>query len=343
MSDRRERDRRRRSRSRSPRERRERREKDSDRSDRDRDRDRRDRDRDRERDREPRERKERDREKDHKEDKNVENGETKNGAAAEVRNDQLDAISKQVSSNLLMNFCFKLEEETRLRRERVEEWRRTRERHDARIRQAQEEEEKEQKSNGNGQQQEGVLEEDVDDEEEPESEEEEEDAMEVDGIEEVTGEINGNIEDDEVDPLDAFMAELAQTDKKKDNKPSVRKVVIEKEDKEADAPHKGDIIDNEDDEPARVIEDFDIAEECKSLIARSKHLMETDHEKVYYKKFRKDFYREVPELSKMTKKEVDDFRKSLDSIKVRGKKAPKPIKNWAQCGVEKKVLNVLKK
>jgi ATP-dependent RNA helicase DDX46/PRP5 len=44
----------------------------------------------------------------------------------------------------------------------------------------------------------------------------------------------------------------------------------------------------------------------------------------------------------MTKKEVEDYREELDEIHVRGRSIPKPIKNWSQCGVDIKVMNVLK-
>lgn len=33
----------------------------------------------------------------------------------------------------------------------------------------------------------------------------------------------------------------------------------------------------------------------------------------------------------------------MESVRVKGKGCPKPIKTWAQCGVSKKVLDVLKK
>jgi len=59
--------------------------------------------------------------------------------------------------------------------------------------------------------------------------------------------------------------------------------------------------------------------------------------------FRKDFYIEVPELNKMTDAEVDDLRTEMEGIKVKGKNVPKPIKNWPQCGVSSKILNLLKK
>ena len=41
--------------------------------------------------------------------------------------------------------------------------------------------------------------------------------------------------------------------------------------------------------------------------------------------------------------EVATLREQLEGIKVRGKGCPKPIKIWAQCGVSKKVLEVLRK
>ncbi|KAL3199838.1 hypothetical protein MRX96_043763 [Rhipicephalus microplus] len=66
-------------------------------------------------------------------------------------------------------------------------------------------------------------------------------------------------------------------------------------------------------------------------------------EDISYAPFRKNFYIEVPELAKMTPGEVETLRAELEGIKVRGKGCPKPIRNWAQCGVSKKVLELLKK
>jgi ATP-dependent RNA helicase DDX46/PRP5 len=89
-------------------------------------------------------------------------------------------------------------------------------------------------------------------------------------------------------------------------------------------------------------DDLDIEQTATSLLAKGRQLPLTDHTKVYYRPFRKDFYVEVPEIARMTKKEVDDYREELDDIKCRGRNVPKPIKNWAQCGVDKKMLNLLK-
>ena len=72
-------------------------------------------------------------------------------------------------------------------------------------------------------------------------------------------------------------------------------------------------------------------------------MVHTDHSKVYYRPFRKNFYVEVPELAHMSADEVELMRVELEGIKVKGKHCPKPIRNWAQCGVSFKVLECLKR
>ncbi len=42
----------------------------------------------------------------------------------------------------------------------------------------------------------------------------------------------------------------------------------------------------------------------------------TDHSKVYYRPFKKNFYVEVPEISRLTQQEVDKHRLELDDLKV---------------------------
>ena len=61
-----------------------------------------------------------------------------------------------------------------------------------------------------------------------------------------------------------------------------------------------------------------------------------DHTRIYYARFRRDFYVEVPELARLIPDEVKLYRESLD-IQVRGKNIPKPIKSWAQAGLSAKV------
>lgn len=89
-------------------------------------------------------------------------------------------------------------------------------------------------------------------------------------------------------------------------------------------------------------DDLDIEQTASSLLVKGRMLAQTDHTRIYYRPFRKDFYVEVPEISRMTKKEVEEYRQELDEIRVRGKNVPKPIKKWSQCGVDLKMMNILK-
>jgi ATP-dependent RNA helicase DDX46/PRP5 len=72
-------------------------------------------------------------------------------------------------------------------------------------------------------------------------------------------------------------------------------------------------------------------------------MITTNHEKIYYRPFRKDFYTVVPEITHMTEKEVAAYREELDGIKVVGKRCPRPIKAWSQCLTSDKILQCLKK
>merc|ERR1712223_304614 len=73
-----------------------------------------------------------------------------------------------------------------------------------------------------------------------------------------------------------------------------------------------------------------------------KDLAIVDHNKIEYLPFKKDFYREVPEIAKMTNGEVETYREDMEGIKVKGKNCPRPVKTWAQCGVSTKIYNILK-
>ena len=66
-------------------------------------------------------------------------------------------------------------------------------------------------------------------------------------------------------------------------------------------------------------------------------------EDLSFKPFRKNFYIEVPELAAMKRDQVEEYRNQLEGIKVKGKNCPKPIKSWAQAGVSRKMLDLLKK
>jgi ATP-dependent RNA helicase DDX46/PRP5 len=77
--------------------------------------------------------------------------------------------------------------------------------------------------------------------------------------------------------------------------------------------------------------------------AQKKELPKVDHSQVTYPPFRKAFYIEVPEIQRMTDEEVAATRLAMDKLKVRGKRVPKPIKKWSQCGLSDAVLAVIEK
>ncbi|XP_065296412.1 probable ATP-dependent RNA helicase DDX46 [Dermacentor albipictus] len=168
-------------------------------------------------------------------------------------------------------------------------------------------------------------------------------------------------EDDGIDPLDAYMMGIqnevkqlkdkalktdgtpaASAPEKANNKVTViMGVAKKKEDKK-----KGELMEQNVDalEYSSEEETEDLQTTMNNLQAgKSKKPVSVSIEDISYAPFRKNFYIEVPEQAKMTPGEVETLRAELEGIKVRGKGCPKPIRNWAQCGVSKKVLELLKK
>ncbi|EEC12441.1 ATP-dependent RNA helicase, putative, partial [Ixodes scapularis] len=163
-------------------------------------------------------------------------------------------------------------------------------------------------------------------------------------------------EEDDVDPLDAYMIDIHKEVKQlkdkafKGNSKSEQKankvtvivgVAKKKEDKK-----KGELMEQNVDalEYSSEEEGEDLQSAMQGLQNnKAKKPATVSIEDISYAPFRKNFYIEVPELAKMTPGEVELWRAEMEGIKVRGKGCPKPIRNWAQCGVSKKVMEVLKK
>lgn len=156
-------------------------------------------------------------------------------------------------------------------------------------------------------------------------------------------------EDDDIDPLDAFMQEVYKEVKKvnKMSKPNGGSVmVMSGVAKKSTELNKGEMMEQNQDglEYSSEEEVEDIKDTAANLANKhKKELAKIDHSGVNYLPFRKDFYVEVPELTKMAPEEVDAYKTELEGIIVKGKGCPKPIKTWAHCGVSKKEMDVLKK
>nr|XP_029121270.1 DEAD-box ATP-dependent RNA helicase 42 [Elaeis guineensis] len=197
------------------------------------------------------------------------------------------------------------------------------------------------------------------------------DAMPVDSINGVAmpdGAEGSNDGEEEIDPLDAFMNSmvLPEVEKLQNAKIAVKtddkKAGSEKASKEiivgnGDQSRKGaknsvgriipgedsdsDYEDLENDEVA--LEDEDDEEFMKRVKkTKAEKLSIVDHSKIQYLPFRKNFYIEAKEISRMTAEEVAAYRKQLE-LKMHGKDVPKPIKTWSQTGLSSKILDTIKK
>lgn len=165
-------------------------------------------------------------------------------------------------------------------------------------------------------------------------------------------------EEDDVDPLDAYMEEVKQEVKKfnmggmkgndKKGAMTVTKVVTVVKTKKGPHTHKkkGELMENDQDamEYSSEEEEVDLQTALTGFQTKQRKILEpVDHGKIQYESYRKNFYVEVPELARMTPEDVNAYRLELEGITVKGKGSPKPIKTWVQCGVSMKILNALKK
>ncbi|XP_046847023.1 LOW QUALITY PROTEIN: probable ATP-dependent RNA helicase DDX46 [Xenia sp. Carnegie-2017] len=243
-----------------------------------------------------------------------------------------------------------LEEEMKKRKERIENWRKQRK---AETEEKEATSNKESELNRKG----WTLEDDEEDDAEPE------DVNQENGA---TGNDNAEaMQEEEIDPLDAFMVEVdQQVSKQKQDDDKRRGLLSLRKAKQLLLPlllknrmflrqrikrkSRGELMANDQDamEYSSEEEKEDILADPNNIGYKTKpkkELAAVDHTKVYYQPFRKNFYVEVPELAKLTPEEVEVMLQDLENIKVKGKDAPKPIKSWAQAGLSLKIMEVLKK
>ncbi|KAF2221212.1 hypothetical protein BDZ85DRAFT_266469 [Elsinoe ampelina] len=133
-------------------------------------------------------------------------------------------------------------------------------------------------------------------------------------------------DEDEVDPLDAYMMELDDAPQKKSTRRTNRLL-----EQELGFEEDGIMEAVGDDEP------IDIKAKKKK-----KEVPIVDHSKVEYEDFRKDFYTEPQELHDMTEEEAKSLRFELDDIKVQGANVPKPVQRFAQLGLGHQTLDVIR-
>ncbi|RJE22773.1 hypothetical protein PHISCL_04876 [Aspergillus sclerotialis] len=144
-------------------------------------------------------------------------------------------------------------------------------------------------------------------------------------------------EEEEVDPLDAFMSGLTNAEPPK--RTTGAKFSKEKQ-------HQPEaIFGDEHDADITAVGDGDADDflAIANKARKKKELPTVDHKKVEYEPFRKKFYNEPSDLAQMSADEVANLRLELDGIKVRGVDVPKPVQKWSQCGLGVQTLDVIEK
>ena len=127
--------------------------------------------------------------------------------------------------------------------------------------------------------------------------------------------------EDDIDPLDAFMADLAEPQPSR-SAPSGQAMFADELEPVETAVEAQDMI------------------ELRAAKKKKKEVITVDHEKVEYEPFRKDFYTEPAEISQMKPEEVADLRFELDGIKVKPDNVPRPVTKWAQMGLLQATMDV---
>jgi ATP-dependent RNA helicase DDX46/PRP5 len=127
----------------------------------------------------------------------------------------------------------------------------------------------------------------------------------------VTSEGGMDVDEDDIDPLDAFMAGVET------EKANAVPVIEKKEEAILDNAEDVDIT-AEDQDPDDILA---LANKMK----KKKELPTVDHGKINYEPFRRNFYKESVELQQMTEEEVDYLRMEMDGIKIRVSQPPSLI------------------
>ncbi|KAB5536439.1 P-loop containing nucleoside triphosphate hydrolase protein [Coniochaeta sp. 2T2.1] len=140
------------------------------------------------------------------------------------------------------------------------------------------------------------------------------------------------VDEEEVDPLDAFMAGLDDSAPASKSKSFAAKPVQEPETyfDEDDFGFEADGAD-----PTAIL--------AMAKNRKKKDIPTIDYSKIKLNPIRKDFWVEPYELSQLTEEEANELRLELDGIKVSGKNVPKPVQKWSHCGLTRPILDTIEK
>ncbi|KAF8558852.1 P-loop containing nucleoside triphosphate hydrolase protein [Imleria badia] len=156
-------------------------------------------------------------------------------------------------------------------------------------------------------------------------------------------------EEEELDPLDAFMSGVKE-EVKKVNEEDILKLngdraisrvrLDERMAEEGGEEVVEPVVEDELDATELNPEDI-LALAAKK--AKKKDIAAVDHSRVKYESFRKEFYAPPPDIAAMTDEEADLLRLELDGIKIRGVDCPRPVTKWSHFGLPASCLDVIKR
>ncbi|KAF8665605.1 hypothetical protein AX16_000061 [Volvariella volvacea WC 439] len=159
-----------------------------------------------------------------------------------------------------------------------------------------------------------------------------------------------DVDEEEIDPLDAFMTGV-EGEVKKVNLEDMKKMMnvsngrsrVRLDDRAVDEGgedlYEG-VVPDELDATDLTPEDI-LALAAKK--AKKKDLATVDHSRVKYEPFRKEFYVPPPDIAAMTDEEAELLRLELDGIKIRGVDCPRPVTKWSHYGLPASCLEVIKR
>lgn len=157
----------------------------------------------------------------------------------------------------------------------------------------------------------------------------------MEGVQSTTpanGDANMEDEEDDIDPLDAFMSGLTEEAPQPARKSNARNRLLEPEaifsdDDGADMEAVGE-------DPDEIL--------AMASKKKKKEIPTVDHSKVQYEPFRKNFYTEPQDLKEMSEDDARALRFDLDDIKVQGSNVPRPVQKFAQLGLNTQALDIIR-
>lgn len=146
---------------------------------------------------------------------------------------------------------------------------------------------------------------------------------------------------DNVDPLDEFMEQVNSQVQDRDWADAM--AVDKGDDPDEDAASKAESNSHSDDEEFSGLTDKkdDVLELARRKLARKKSVPTVNHELIAYEPFQRAFYHEPAAMEQLSNEMILNLRKQMDGIQVRGRRCPKPCQKWTWLGLSPSVFEII--